>query len=702
MPRIEEQRIEGRKQYDIREFFGYTTPNLDVVARPTDPYVQPGLSSGAQNLINALGAVQTGLQGYAQYKGIKNTEDYEAGAIARAKGSPFSEVEKKSAATIKGWEELDGRITASTSYRNELAEYLELHKNDDPETFQKGLKEIAVKYLTGTDNYIKGFVDKGLAVDESVLASYQDYQNRKFVEELEVKVTGEMGNTIEEKLKAALSNTLGIEVADIREFIKSPQAFADYVESKDAFEKTIATALRSTLSEMQATYKDLGYNKLQVSEMFLDAVSTMAILNGIPELLSYAFEKDAQGNVSVAKTKLGDKVLNAIRQAENTRDSFLNAMNESAAKKQKEAENTVINGVRAQISELELIDDPLEAARQATALRLELMKNPAIMGMDSSKIGSFFNDLVKLENGQNRFPATGDEYAFAGLYAKATLKSLALEDIAKARKAGQLTLDQYTSLMDKWKVIEKEREDAKNGDKGKWQAQTSISQTQNSIIRMIAPMDMMGKIENPENEVLANHMFAQGLERWRKKNNNENPDFDQWYNEIAVPVIKFFEEKKKREGGDAAASTDVIDLTTQRGVQKQEAAIKQQEEAAAKQKAKEETAAAQQIKALNNLSSKDSYSRVEQSFNAGYNRTQITAALTKAGTTEESIKRYLSNYGRTYTKEFIRRMNALSRGYIAIETIEKQLREDLKAKGFNDNEIAYYWKEATKPEPRRR
>ncbi|BCS53304.1 hypothetical protein [Geobacter sp. SVR] len=83
----------SRKQADPRDFFSFTTPNLKIQARPTDPYKRPEVSPDVASFVDALKNVDKITNGFIQIQKAYKDENALQGKADAIAGKPYQEPE---------------------------------------------------------------------------------------------------------------------------------------------------------------------------------------------------------------------------------------------------------------------------------------------------------------------------------------------------------------------------------------------------------------------------------------------------------------------------------------------------------------------------------------------------------------------------------------------------------------------------------
>lgn len=561
-----------RRLTDPRDTFDFTTPNLQTVARPVDIGNRQSGASSLTQLVDALSSVNKGLAAYQSVRDAFNEEDYQKGQTARASGG--ARPSDAGWAFLRGWEEMDGKISANQEYQVEVADYLAKNaETATPEEFANGLHALSNKYLQGTsDNYVRGFVGEALNIEESAKLSYQQVQSKVFQQNLEEKANIRFSQIIDNRLNDSFK---GIGLGSYQELLEKPDAYA--AMDIGTFKAGFGTALRDALTQAQEEFKAFGMSTAQVSDIFLDRVGQIAIEYGLPELLDYATIKDKSG-VSVEDTTLGQKVKQYRQQAENQRSNIVAALDKKAKADYDKWKNATVNNLHLSIARLATSNDPATAAADAGKLIAQITSDPDLMALDYGTMSGILSDLQKIATGGMNFPSHGDEQVFGRLLYNAASDSLKMADIEAARKANQLTLSQYSTLMEKYQAQQRFLK-AEGEKEPPWPSKGMIDKVMASAIDMVshkevdvlglkdsldpatyAMLQAIGSIggvaKDYEIELQATILFTDYLNEWRTKNNGAYPTFAQWKKDIFEPVMDTLQKDLEKSNAQDKANAE--------------------------------------------------------------------------------------------------------------------------------------------------
>lgn len=525
-PRVLVTPLTRRVQTTPEHTYDVTTPSLEVTAYPVDPYARPQVSSGLRNLIQALGPVSQALRAYGQELDRRYQEEIEQGRLARASGKPKP---SQSEAQIRGWEELDGKLTARRDYRAEVTEFLA--QNMDvmaPEEIEQGLQEIAQKYLNGaTDNFIRGFVEVALGIEDAAIAQYVARQ-QELIREQSFNKLAQHAEDEARSIVEGIALPL-FRAGSLDDLVGNVEVYETL--NRANFGVIFADQLNKGLDAAQELGASLGFSKGEITELYLDRVGALAIELGMPELLDWTEKRDEEG-VSVAGGALADKVRRYRQEAERARTSYIQAAERLASQERERQQTIAVNQLRRNIATLYTIDNPVEAAKGARELRELFTSDPMFQDLSPTLYNAILNDLIDIELGQYQFPSIGNEHVFADLRLAAVMNELTLEDILAARAENDLTLSQFNTLLQDYEEQERRKQD----EAYRWPDSSAIMDLQDTAIALIVGLDEFGLFQDYTLAMAAKKMFRDEIDAFRQQH-GRNPTYKEYTEQILEPVL---------------------------------------------------------------------------------------------------------------------------------------------------------------------
>ena len=464
MARQYQQEFGRRAQVDQRQSFDYTTPRLDVTARTTDPMVsQPQAGGNWAKLSQALGVAQPMLQAYSQQK---TEDDLKSGRIDALLGN---EKPSKGLAKIKGFEQLQGEITATRDYKAQVDQFFnDNHKVMSAKEFEEGLQGIAKGFLEGaTDFFIEGFAPNASEIEAQIFERYTKAQQTMFQQEA-VSLLGTKAYdgalSFTENLLSQYFNVDSLDALKYRPDIHETLANGN-------FKSLFAPAMRQALTIAQNQGKEIGLSRHEVSSIYLEQVGRMAVKYGLPELLAFAYEPDESG-IALARGVQGSAIHRDKDAAVKAQQSIVDALHKdkqahaSALTKAqqdelKQQQDLLLNKTNLQIRSMEAASsrDPVQSAAEASNLLDTLLNDSSFWSLPPSTFDSVVSKLIDIESKDGHFVDKSDGATIDNLFTPAILGgTLKLEDITQAREDRLLSRADYLSLLKDYRKQEDDNE----------------------------------------------------------------------------------------------------------------------------------------------------------------------------------------------------------------------------------------------------
>jgi len=692
MPQYAPEELSRRPLIDERDTFDFTTPNLEVSARTTDPYVQP--YSNLQQLVSVLSEINPTLRSIGQIGQVYNDKRKEQGEFSRIKGEE-TPAKSKGWAFIQGYEELDGKIKGGLDYKLEVQDYINRNGNLAPEEFANGLHAIAAKYTQGaTDNFLRGFTDSALQIENDAKEAYQQAQFKKVqqdvIDKVSIDLTLDTEKTVQNLLKSSFK------VGSLDDIVNNP-ALLKKMGTDKTFKDKVSTELRTILSTTQQRVKDLGATGLKnddVTQKYLEIVGNMAVKYGMPELLDFTDKNDGSGFIISKSDKFGTMVADFKAGAERAKKTNLEIGEQTSAKQQEQALTQEVSRIRTRTAEISLVKDPFERAAQAREAMNYVSKSPMLTkNMD---IQTLINPLQKIveeaRQGVSIRPDDSDKSTYQQLYSKAVKGSLSLEEVYKADNNNLLNKSDFDRLAGMVNTTLKERqrkaeEAAKKNQKAQdeWPHKQRVEELESKIVTEFAPTDRLGKALYPERGYEVQDYLTQRLLKW-KEQKGRYPDYFEYEEEIATPARKHFKDiyekdnnnnggkdKEKPKDDNKGPVEKLLDnLRKSYGVDDNAKPPVKEQPVKTQPKPTSTTPPSKQ---QDNDDESTVYKKVETALAGGYNRGQLEKFL------GDKSANYLTTYGRLKTRALLK-----------AGTKEVDVRKKLKGWGYKDNEIDFYIK----------
>lgn len=689
--RRQEKSLTRRYQVDVRNTFDYTTPALQVVAGPTDPYFQPIANPQLRQLIDALGTVSSSLQAYSSHAQKLWEEEYEKGRLARAAGE---ELPSRSEAMQAGWYALSGELAARTEYKPRLLKFLEENLEASPEEFAEGLNAITQEFLDHpSEHYLRGFALTALSIEEDVLNRYHAAQRKRVREASLDKITQKARDEAESMVLEIMGPIFGVQ--SLSEIVGNQEIYDAF--SHGDFGAIYARDMREALSRTQALAQDLGIHRKDVSEIYVNVVGRMAVELGLPELLSFADLRDESG-VSIAGGTLGEVVERYRAQAGAARERYVAAFEKQAEQERRIALDRAVKDLEYNIALLRLEPDSMRAAEGAVRLRHQLANDPTYADLPRDVFVSLLNKITDIEQGSHSLTEHGNELLYSELYLQAVTGEVSLEDIETARAEYQLSLPQYKTLIDKWWEWEERRRRGEVEDRPDRQ---HINALRRQFINLIGGVNDFGAFTDEMMATSVIQAFAQREMEWFEKN-GRNPSYWEWVEEILEPILSRYNMKLSdiRTYGlyvtDPDARPSLLDDTPPWVIEEQR---REEERRRARSRARAfvEDRISPFLSRFRFWAEADlpdpspewrlgpdrSFAFISEALAAGLTLDEIVEGLRRGGESDEAIEWYLKYYPFMYAREALHTVEA----QLDPVTVIDEIRRDLMEQGFSEEEI---------------
>lgn len=456
MPRDSQLKQDARLQPSARTAVDLKPERLDVVAKATDPFVQQGKDADLTGAVDVLKMVSGGLDSYSTLQKAQKEDNKLAGMTAAFTGE---EPNKPSSffnlglGYTEGYEEMKGKIDASTTYNNAVNEYTATNSHLPPPEFQAGLKEITKKYLQQpglTPHTVAGMIPEVMATDKSVI----NHNQKVWSTNVAIEHDSTFFANAQADLKGALQTQLGLnaieqlKLDDVRDMLRTPEGIQKW--------SGVSSTLTSMYYDARAKAKEMGYSPTRVSEMYLDVVSKIATEYGRPELLEFTKNQKIRSQEEIDKgvpedkrtlqSTYPEKVEKAIREA-TVMQHHLETEQKQRLKEQGEKEAHLVTSEAGQkLHDLLVSDDP-DRIQKALAVDfqfrqkvLELAKKGTYISFDQQKYMDAQTDAIK---NRGSFAPHNDDENVNKLYAK--WNSLKVEDVIANKTS--MTEVTYVSML---------------------------------------------------------------------------------------------------------------------------------------------------------------------------------------------------------------------------------------------------------------
>jgi hypothetical protein len=438
-----------RRGLDQQATFDYSTPRLDVVAKPITtqslqsptPIVQPYVAKNSTLDFISKG-LKTGASLYSlwdQYqKENKAKQEQEDMLAAKRDALLGKDPLSKSKTYAKTYFSLRGSIDAQGAYKRDIETFVERNVNFlDPEEFRKGLNEITQKYIEGhPDEYLDGFLPEAVSIENKASDIYHQQQLEQLKEKSFMLHKEDIKNTVE-------------------------KLFANIAPKKEGEEfKLDSKVLHKALINAQTQGETLGIDKKTTSQLFLADVIKKAVSEGAPELLDFTSLKDSSG-VSLDML-YGDQIEQAKMQALKTQDMWEKLKLQQEEEKKKKIKENLNKQFTFSLADIHMMPKD-EALKQLSVLETSLRgMAPYLSSTDITRIeGNIQRAKDKLLEPEEFKTVETDKKVYIDFKEKEILKDLNMEDIVAAYGNDELTKADFAYFSNQYKKQEEEKEKEK-------------------------------------------------------------------------------------------------------------------------------------------------------------------------------------------------------------------------------------------------
>lgn len=525
MPRQQNIPLNRQTPVDPRNTFDYTTPNLNVVARPTDPYVQPTAGAGWAQLAESLSAINPALKAYLGYQQERVKQDFESGQFAAYQGRERPQTK----AAAMGYDYIQGMRSASEYKTRGLALLQQFGATDTPEEFAARLDALEAEYLAGASEWFqRGFVENMLNTRDQLERAYQE----QLIKTIHKDVLESLSQVIMDVSNQWLTDIADTIQVDPEQLAGNP-LFYEYL-SDDVFRTNLAQSGRRFFDTLHEIGKTTGLTRDQINAYAVQILGRKAIQLGAPELLDVFYVKDKNG-VSIAAGSLGSTIEQYKRQAESHRQALIEAQDAQASELRKQQQQAALNQTYLTISLARLIENPMERANKAAEIREHIINNPLLMNLSPSEFRQLMRELEDMEAHRYSFPELSNDHVVTELLLKASFGNLTLQEVEEARAGFELSRSDYEKLLRAYQ----DQEEKKQSEQWRWEDKDIVERTINSAINYIGNAQAFGVLEHGVDAFSFQIHLYRALEAWREEH-QRNPNYNEFLIDVLDPALKLF------------------------------------------------------------------------------------------------------------------------------------------------------------------
>ncbi|HEY8400382.1 MAG TPA: hypothetical protein VIK89_03920, partial [Cytophagaceae bacterium] len=450
------------------------------------------------------------------------------------------------------------------------------------------------------------------------------------------------------------------------------------------------------------------------SAMFLENVAQYAVYLGMPELLEYAFIKDPNG-IAVSNTELGKLVEQYSDAAERMRNGRKNLIDQMKNEQSKELRRKTELSLYARVVSADILakENPLAAQQKAMEYINEIFNSEEILssGVD---IQPFVDRLLKHVDGlvEDNYALRRDEGVYWGLRLKAAQGTLTFQDIEDHVQLHLLTREDADELRELALKLYEEQQQG-SSSKVKWEDKELIDDTWKQLVTSTTTPygdELLGEVTPEEREfsnylkTFMTHYYAVALTNWKAANGGRNPNYQEWMEEIATPVVELTRQTAALIKSISWERTEEMQPGTYSGKEYMQGFISgqinpvdtinaayEQYQALMEQQMQEQ----QRLLAMQNyqkMPSQQAIRLIDEAINNGLNISQIKDELiNKAYVPAQDVEEHIRDYATDFTNKFFNSGEGNVADYMA--EMQKKGFTVKEAKQFKDEWADRYTKE---------
>jgi hypothetical protein len=464
---------------------------VEPAARPVDyntsvrpQNVDGGAVQGLLDILNLTGQVVK--EGAKYKKNVVEPEQRKAGALAKAKGEGLND--DATEAFIEGYEQMAGEGEGYLELESILTEHYKANSGATPEEFMMTQDAAIKQFFAGrTENFITGALPGAIQLQKEYAGQYQREQVAQFEMDRLAKSR--------QKTDAAITKTLK--------------------EGGDA------KALRSELNRLHVEGKDVGLQRMDVSEQFINLMGRRAEETGDSSLLDEVSQLPGPDGIRLIDNgKLAETIRTWENRAAQTANDKAKLLTQQKDKAQKELTTKLTTSIASLIDYVgegsAEPDDRLKAAQEARKLMQSGLANNLLTD----------EDVRKYEKGLDTV------FGADGLYANTTNMRVKIAALSLAETNPEaITATYLESIQDDltrgdveqvWKAMQRTHDERKKGGGKKSPQQNRFEELDKVIQKKVAKKDPITDsfLESNGPDKIEEYIVQRtlALETWRAEN----------------------------------------------------------------------------------------------------------------------------------------------------------------------------------------
>jgi hypothetical protein len=338
----------------------------------------------------------------------------------------------------------------------------------------------------------------------------------------------------------------------------------------------------------------------------------------------------------------GEQAISMKMNSERNREARLNQIASDSEQKKAEDAHTLVNSALTEIYAAAQEKNPVAAMNK---IYTKLLQDPTYKNtLDPSEYQNLLNTAQRL--GSTGGFSTTTDGAFANeIVVKAAKGQLTMNDVLEFKETHSITQEDFRLALS---MVPSPGDGGSGGSTGFFGDNQMLGRYYDSLKASLVPKNSISGIFDPQIEADFDKIFGELALQYMYKNGGQRPTPAEFEEIFSKPM------------------TEMLGKNTANPTKKDYNYVSAEEEMGNRQ-----------------AKARDSkiYDGVTQAFNDGLTREQVTAEMDQQGISVEERKHALTQFGVDYVK------NQVAKG-----TKVKDIRKNLRAMGYRDDEIDYYFR----------
>lgn len=486
---------------------------LDVVAHPTDPYVQIAKQATTMSPVqenpdvaafkDIINNVNSTVGSYVKVQELNKPENRILGATDAAKGAKPNKPSgfwNIGSGYTEAYDEMKGKIFGANDYTNAVNQFTQDNSHLPPAEFQTKLQEEVTKPFLSQPmppHMLAGLIPEAMAADKAA----KTHNETRWAKTQEIEKNATISGNIRADITGSIQTTLGVNsLEQLGDMTFATQYYTEMGTPAGIMKQNqVATNLYGMYRNGLLNAKAVGKTTAEYSAEFLTTVSGVATKYGMPELLQYAYKTQELSPEDLAAGKKPDNIKVADAFQEKVEKDITEAtrvqvqMKNAIAKQQEEIRKETVR--KLEIDTKNKLFDVSQSNDPNRVQQLVSLKDQWRQDVQTHRITPEINDQVNkvldLITKEGSFAHSSEDKTIVNLYAKGmTLKP---QDVMNART--KLEEKDFTKLMQRaWEY------ENKGMDKALDLRRMALTQMMEGIEKSYTVRDSITGIIDPDSE----------------------------------------------------------------------------------------------------------------------------------------------------------------------------------------------------------